>query len=346
MNTIKKKPNTSRTSGRYKMDNAVSAKESDWVQACIDAAEDDNFYRIFRSSKPFQRVIEGTPIAGGIWNLKRLLKDTKFIKALPSIQASDTLGLPINMIDFAVTSTNTKPSSTIYSLSPTTIRYANNVLNCISLFGNNILNGKVEFYEIGAGYGGECKIFNDLAVTIFNSRIGKKWHVYDLPSSKGIIERFLSNFHYSASFDKLNSCIPQRGSNNFVISNAAFSEMRGKLLDEYFDSVIANSKYGYFITNFETHSVPYGGWTTEEFIKRLRACGKTDVTILPTVEYLSYFDHQAGSKLIVFGHKGMKRRQVNIKDVAQILLISKMTTILNFMKGNFMKKYNSNHENN
>lgn len=318
------------------MGDAVSAKESDWVQACIDAGKDDNYYRTFRSSKPFQRVIEGTPIVGGIWNLRRLLKDAKFFRALPLIQLSDTVGLPLNMIDFTVSS-GEKKIQTTHSLSPTTIRYANNALNCSALFGDNIFNGEVEIHEIGSGYGGECKAFNDFAVTLSGSKLGEKWHIYDLPSSRGIIERFLAHFNYSARFDELNSNVSENGADRLVISNGAFSEMRGSLLEAYFDTVIAPSKFGYFITNFEIHSAPHGGWTTPEFIKRLRACGKTDVTILPTTEYLGYFDKQAKSQLIVFGHTKARRDSTTLKDILKIRLISVIIGILGVFRGSFIR---------
>src|SRR3989344_2655835 len=103
------------------MNDAVSARELDWVQACIDAANKDDYFSVFRSSWPFRRVIEGTPETGGIWNLRRLLKEPKFLKALPLIQTSDTIGLPLNMIDFTAPSFGEKDNLITHSLSPTTI---------------------------------------------------------------------------------------------------------------------------------------------------------------------------------------------------------------------------------
>jgi len=324
---------------KINMNEAVSAKELDWVEACQKAAKNDDFFQIFRSSKPFLRVIEGTPASGGIWNLRRLLKEKDFIKSLPLIQKSDLIGLPRNMIDFTITNQNNKKRLiTNYSLSPITIRYANNAINSISLFGKDIINGKTEIYEIGSGYGGECKIFNDLSVTLCGSKIGERWHIYDLATSIGIIKRFLSYFKYSADFSNLSSSQSKIARNSLVISNGAFSEMRGSLLTEYFNSIIVNAKYGYFITNFETHSAPYGGWTTEEFIKRLKGYGKKDVTVLPTLEYLSYFDYQAGSKLVVFGHRQTKKNRTNIKDIVWINLFSKLSYIMNYLKSFFLKR--------
>ncbi|MBA4319486.1 MAG: hypothetical protein C0412_13880, partial [Flavobacterium sp.] len=253
------------------MNDAVSAKENDWVKACIDAANDDVFFHTFRSSPAFLRVVEGSPVISGIWNLNRLLKNSIFAKVLPLVKTSDSVGFPSKIIYFKSVQKRNIISNKEW-LSTTTIRYVNNCLNCLSLFGNKILNGNTEIYEIGAGYGGECKIFNDFAMSLYNKSIEESWHIFDLPSSTGLIERFLKQFKYSASFSRLGKRMNINNKDTLVISNGAFSEMSGDLLDSYFDSVISKAKHGYFITNFETHSVPHGGWTTEQFIDKLHSC--------------------------------------------------------------------------
>lgn len=289
-----------------KMVHSVSAKQNDWIQACMLAAKDDGYFRSFRSYSAFQRVVEGTPKSGGVWNLKRLLSDKLFVDLIPVIQSSDTIGLPLNMIDVHLPLSKSNVSKErAYSLSPTTIRYANNAINCMKLFGKDVFNGGTDIYEIGSGYGGECKIFNDFSTYLFKKTLGKNWHIFDLKSSEGIIKRFLSVFGYKAKFKALESIKIKSGSDSLAISNAAFSEMNGSLLDDYFDNVIAKCGMGYFITNFESQSAPYGGWKTDDFIERLKKAGKTDVLVLPTKDYLSLFDSQAGSKIIIFGYKSL-----------------------------------------
>jgi len=315
---------TATKTAQLDMNETVSAQESDWIKACLDAAEKDEVYRIFRSTDALIRVIEGTPRVGGIWNLRRLLKNPLFLHALPNIQTSDTIGLPLNMIDFQAPIDIDNGDSIQYSLTPITIRYANNAANCISLFGQDVLKDAERIQEIGSGYGGECKIFNDFAVSLMGTPIGKKWHVFDLASSQGIIKRFLHDFKYECTFNSLADYVHPEGSDSLVISNGAFSEMRGELLTAYFDAVIVPAKRGYFITNFDSHSAPYGGWSTKEFIQRLRDSGKEDVVVLPTAEYLSHFDLQAGSKLIVFGHttQAIRRSSVSNADIVRIRLLS------------------------
>ncbi len=316
---------------KIKMNDAVSAQENDWPKMCTNAAKSISIYNVFRSTKTFQRVVEGSPISSGLWNLKRLLNNRIFTKSINLIQQSDTIGLPLNKIDFEL-------NSRTYSLSPTTIRYTNNALNCLSLFGKKIFDGNTNIYEVGAGYGGECKIFNDIAITTNQHNLKDKWFIYDLQTSTSLITKFLNSFNYTTKFLKLTKQRLVTNNKYLVISNGAFSEMHGELLNQYFDKVISGAKYGYFITNFETHSAPHGGWTTSDFIEKLRASGKTDVTILPTTKYLSYFDHQANSKLIVFGHNKLQKSDDRIIDIGKIYLLTLIIKIYEIVKGNFAKQ--------
>ena len=207
-----------------------------------------------------------------------------------------------------------------------TVRYANNAANCIDLFGPKILSDEFQIYEIGAGYGGECKIFNDYATTLY-SRSLRNWTTFDLPSSYGLIRKFLSQFGYQMEAESLEAFVaPNRPS--LVMSNAALSEMRGSLLETYMERVVRPASHGYFITNFDTHSKPYGGWSTEEFLRALHRMGKGDARELHTISYLSHFDKCVGSRLIVFGTNAPTKRNVySWVDVAKIIAIQKAYSI-------------------
>lgn len=121
--------------------NSVTAHQLDWSLACAAAAEEDKQFLTFRKSLAFLRVVEGTPKEAGYWNLKRLLDSELFVKALPELQLSDSVGLPSNLVSFHV-------AGFPYSLSPTTIRYANNAVNCLDLFGLRLFRNGV-IHEIG-----------------------------------------------------------------------------------------------------------------------------------------------------------------------------------------------------
>lgn len=291
----------------------VTANIPSWSSDCQRAAYDTGFFQVFRRSKTFLHVVEGTPYVGGLWNLRRLSKDNNFLKAAALISGSDHFGSPLNAIPW-----NSQDGSVHY-LTPTTLRYANNACNAIKFFGKQIFN--IEVYEIGGGYGGECKVFKDVSMSCANTDV--RWNIYDLPSSTALITKWLANFGYTATFldvDRDTEISP----NSLVLSCGALSEMRGELLKAYVDKIVLNARYGYFITNFDTHSKPFGGWSTEEFIKYLRLNGKLDVQELDAASYLSYFDLEAGSRLITFGADNISSKSCPLGDRVAYRVISKI----------------------
>jgi hypothetical protein len=83
------------------------------------------------------------------------------------------------------------------------------------------------------------------------------------------------------------------------------------------------ARFGYFIANFETHSKPFGGWSTDDFLRALRQMGK-DARELHTESYLSHFDKQAGSRLIVFGTEAPERNDLyGFVDIFKIWMLQK-----------------------
>jgi hypothetical protein len=292
---------------------SVTANIPCWVRDSLKAGEDDEFFRTFRRSQIFLEVIEGTTINGGLWNLKRLLKDNNFLVSINEISKSEFFGSPLNLIEFST------KDGLAHHLNPTTIRYANNACNILSFFGNKILD--LEVYEIGGGYGGECKVFQDISRSVFSKSIS--WNIYDLPSSKSLITKWLANFGYRINFKEINEKI---SSNSLVISCGALSEMRGDLLREYVYNVVLKCNYGYFITNFETHSKPFGGWSTNEFIKYLKKNGKNDVQLLDARSWLSHYDFDVGTRLIIFGTSSISNRK-SVLDIFIYKIITKIRGI-------------------
>jgi hypothetical protein len=294
---------------------SVTGNIPDWSFECKVAATLTGFIS-FREKQIFLEVVEGTPFHGGLYNLKRLLKDSNFIKSLPDIAMSDQYGNPANKIEF------TDYENRVWHLNPTTLRYANNACNVLRLFGGAIANLNV--YEIGGGYGGESKIFQDVWKKSSNKI---SWNIFDLESSYGIITKWLSTFGYSTKFLNIKDLF-NISNNALVISCGALSEMRGSLLQNYIEKVVLKARYGYLITNFETHSKPFGGYSTNEFINYLKSNGKADVIELDAGSWLSYFDFKAGSKLIIFGHGHLRNISGrNFKDIIFYKLIEKLRAI-------------------
>lgn len=305
---------------------SITANLEDWVVTTTAIARDERLFSQFRSLPIVTSVVEGTPWQGGLWNLKRIINNKYFLKAIDYLLESDRVGFPSTLVNF-------KLGDRAMALSPTTIRYANNFCNCIEIFGKGIIENPV--YEIGGGYGGECKTFNDFLNSSF--QLKPDWSIFDLKSSYGLISKWLGNFGYEANFLNIEDNFHIKA-NGFAISNAALSEMRGELLENYINKVLLNCQYGYFITNFELLSKPYGGWTTEQFVAYLIKNGKKDVRVLDPLNYLSYFDYQAQQKLIVFGvGQYAEKNKLFIRDRIQLSLSVMLSGVSKRMNANFLK---------
>ncbi|CAB4335618.1 unannotated protein [freshwater metagenome] len=273
------------------MARSVTGSDSEWRDACEAAGSSIQSLSQFRRWPVFVFHVEGTPRIGGELLAQRLLRNPMFTKSLPTISKTEEFGSPLNLISIPF-------ESKTFKLSPTTLRYSNNCLNAIALFGLQIFQNQI--IEIGGGYGGECKVFNDISRSITKEDKDLNWTVYDLPSSTALIRKWVEFSSYKVQFGSIYAEPKKISHDSMIISNGAISEMRDELLEDYFTNLILPAKYGYFITNFETHSSPYGGWTTEMFLNRLIAAGKKDAKVLPSHKYLSFTD-SGNSTLVVFG---------------------------------------------
>ena len=271
---------------------SVTGKLIDWEEAGKMAAEDPIFFKNFRSTEEFIQIVEGTPKLAGEIYINKLLKNQRFKLSVPKVVGSELHGNPKNMILFNLDGSR-------YSISTTTLRYANNAVNIQYFFPNLISSGSI--IEIGAGYGGECKVFNDFNSQSDTSNSSLDWVIYDLLTSEGLIKKWLQLFEYSAKFASIESPIAIK-ENTLVLSNGALSEMHGKLLEKYFNEIVLKCKYGYFMVNFDEHSAPVGGWTNKYFVEKLISGGKKDAILFKGNKFLDMTD--TATSLVVFGHGG------------------------------------------
>jgi len=302
-----KEVNTEMAKIQFQNPDSASGKQDDWIDLCPQFAKDEMF-QSFRSHPTMLRVVEGTPIIAGKWNLRRLKTSPLFNRFADKFSKSDKVGSPKELVCFNLHGRS-------IAMSPTTIRYVNNLMNLVELFNLDILLR--EIVEIGGGYGGECKIVNDFSSEYFQNKIGVKWNIFDLESSAPLIRKWLNEFGYKVAFnpDPVSLRDPA-----LVISNAAFSEMNRELQEKYFNEIILTAENGYFIENFSIFSASFGGFTREEFKKRLRFAGK-HVYDLDARLWLSNFDKDAETGLIVFSTKkiDIPRRYLSLKNREEIL---------------------------
>lgn len=278
------------------MHNSSLGSRSEWIEYCQlvgDVASSE--FKNFRRHPLMLMAIEGTGINSSLQNINFFRKNNRHTisSILKKISHSDCIGNPLRCYTF-------KHNDEMLSLNPTTLRYAKNWANILDCFLLDLGNHDLKISEIGAGYGGEAKVFYDILSEKKYDISNIQYDIYDLPSSKNMINRFLSEFEYSVNFKSIDNIEDHHTNKHLVISNGALSEMRGQLLNDYLDKIVLKADYGYFIVNFDTHSKPFeGGMSNKEFYEYLSINGKKPFW-LDEEKFLTTFD-KGSSKLIIFG---------------------------------------------
>lgn len=149
-------------------------------------------------------------------------------------------------------------------LSPTTMRYIKVLSDLVCLFGGlDYLN----IVEIGVGYGGQCKLINDLFKP-------SSYTLVDLPEVLSLSDKYLSKCNVphtlrnatDASIIKYDLCI----------SNYAFTEISREYQDFYADYIIKYSDSGYITCNFFGQRGGDGAMSKEDIFSL-----KSNYTLLP-----------------------------------------------------------------
>ena len=233
----------------------------------------------FRTQKAFTDIIEGSHKICGIEHYVKLRKFYKKIELNKFNYEHEFFSKKKLIFNNLITSA-------------TCLKYINNSLNITLLFSKKVL--KFQTVEVGAGYGGDCKILNDHCKLYYNKYI-HNYFIFDLKSKLNLINQFLANFNYSFINTSLNKI--KIDQNSIFISNAALSEMWGADLKKYI-KLLKKCKKGYLILNFDTHSKPFGGISHSEFIDIIK--DKKPIE-LNTKVFLTNYDSRQKTKIIVFG---------------------------------------------
>jgi len=131
----------------------------------------------------------------------------------------------------------------IGNLSDPTIRYIRTLGNIKTQFGPL---DNFNIIEIGAGYGGQCKITSD--VFKFTS-----YTLVDLPEVLGLDKKFLTKLNVQNVRYMPPNEVPETGSYDLIISNFAFAECERTVQQVYIDRIIKNAKHGFITYNFDGH---------------------------------------------------------------------------------------------
>ena len=201
---------------------------------CLATASSDELFKTFRSEKTFRDMYEHVTFEEGVIYIaeaKKVFKDMK------GFAVNDRIGDPIKCYydEFG------------FEVAPTTLRYIKVLADLITQFGS--LDG-MDIVEIGAGYGGQCRVIHEIFTP-------KSYTIIDVPEANLMTERYLKEF---AIYPK-----SQFEHYDLFISNYAFTEIMRAYQDLYVKEFINKSDKGYMTCNF--YKVPGDMLTFNDILK-------------------------------------------------------------------------------
>jgi len=214
----------------------TSRSESGYVGICRLATEYDNIFKIFKRSENYRKMLEHVTKAQGKEYLDIISSEGKdLIKYIHKFKKNDKFGSPIRF-----------RYNKVGWFSPTTLRYIKVLVDLRNIFGNL---SNLDIVEIGAGYGGQCKIISD----VFNI---KSYTIVDLEMVLPLIQKYLSKHKVERIAYKTQQQLNSNEKYDLVISNYAFSECIKKVQDDYMQKILSRSKRGYITCNYDEPSSP------------------------------------------------------------------------------------------
>ena len=256
-----------------------SSDNKSYPQFCELASQNEEVFENFRSNKIYRSVVETVRDEDGINYFQIACSRTELIKEnIKIFQHSDRVGNP------SLVNVKTGFFSRKHRISPTTARYIKNLSDLIFLFGD--LSG-LKIAEIGGGYGGLCKIINDL----FDF---ESYTLFDLPQCLKLSKKFLNVFGLKNINYFTEQSLSSIGNFDLVISNYAFSELNRKLQQSYFDKILSIAPIGYLTCNFKTHTWE-DSQMNETYFKSFKG-----LKIFRTSPFLAEVDAMHGISLITW----------------------------------------------
>jgi len=227
-----------------------------YIEICKRAVANERDFIRFRHKTAYHNVVEGAPRYLGQEYMDYIIVNYPYLLSYLDVFATnDNIGRP-----------------TLYNyngiqrpISSVTSRYIKILGDLVKYFAPI---EELDIVEIGAGFGGQCKIIHDYVTP-------RSYTIIDLPEALQLAEKYLSRF----GIHKVEFRSPMDVSDeeySLCISNYGFSEFDREYQDLYAEKVIKNSDKGYMICNFfGEYSVKdrIGGFTKEE-IKKLKPTGK------------------------------------------------------------------------
>jgi hypothetical protein len=231
----------------------------DYLETCRSAVADDAVFAKFKSLQGYKNILEHVTPAQGLEYLQTAVSmaGDALNEHVESFKENDVIGQPYRF-----------PFPDIGEFSPTTIRYIKNVFEMATLLKDAPISRVV---EVGGGYGGLCKTLS--VVCDFDEYI-----LVDLPEAVAVQEKYLKNFPELYAKCKFVSCddVEEVKDVDLFISNYALSECDYDTQVNYYDKLVANSKFAYIIYNLVNFNDFYYNKFTERMSERFEFTTEKD----------------------------------------------------------------------
>lgn len=233
---------------------AASISEStEYPDFCQAAADNDEIFANFKRDPSYRIILEHVSFDQGIQCLDFIIKEyPEMLHKLEKFRQNDLIGNPITY-DFGESGW----------FSPTTLRYMKIAGDLKKQFHDL---GNLHIVEIGGGYGGQCKIINDLGG--FAS-----YTIIDLPQCNALSKKYLSALNIKNVKFIDNDKISQAANYDLVISNYAFSEIDREEQMAYINAIIGRTPNGYMTINFISESFNLQSLSVDDLMSMLLSRG-------------------------------------------------------------------------
>ena len=239
---------------------SCSDGDDGYLAVCRLAAENDEIFHVFKRSRDYRKILEHVTKKQGSDYLRIVeQEDPGLLEYLSKFQKNDSLGSPIKEVFYI-------GGKKIY-LSPTTLRYIKVVADLKNIFGP--MDGW-EIVEVGAGYGGQCKIIGD----VFSL---KQYTIVDHDLVVPLIKKYLEKCDVANVACLKAGDLVSGKEYDLVISNYAFSECIKKIQDFYIDKILNNAKRGYITYNFDSPSSADTAYSRSEIVDILSKVHKLKI---------------------------------------------------------------------
>jgi len=230
------------------MNNNTDKAFGNYRTFCKKAAVDSAMFDGFKRHPHYISILEHVSFEDGTRYLDVIKETTpRLLELIDKFKENDKIGNP-----------NTSFYPDIGDISPTTLRYIKVASDLIEIF-DSWENETI--FELGGGYGGQCKILSDIFLP-------KKYVISDLPEVLPLIKKFLERTNVKNVQLCTEENLPTENY-DFFISNYAFTEIDRTLQQMYIDKCISKSTHGYITCNFVVQEFGVNAYSKEELLKQI-----------------------------------------------------------------------------